>query len=302
MSDEHAFFTATGLEFLPLPTARGGWSADMITGPAVTGLTARALETAHSAAGFHPARLTVDLCRPVRNRPLTVVTTSVREGNRIRVADAELLQDGETVARGSVVLLKRSCPPPGTVWQRPGLPGSPPPHLVDDLSVPPGSAWFGSDDHPAGWSTDRTEHQGPSRKRMWQRPSNIVAGEELTPFIRAAIVGDATNLMTNWGTAGVGYINADLTLALARLPDGAEIGLESDNHLSADGISVGTATMFDRHGPVGTCTVSALANEGRQIDFASQRPKCTRASRKEHPKPGTSVYADPDGPRSLSAN
>lgn len=76
-----------------LPTPTGIWSIDMLTGPAVTGLAARALETSHSADGLRPARLTVDLCRRARMRPLTVVITSVREGNRIRIADTELLQD-----------------------------------------------------------------------------------------------------------------------------------------------------------------------------------------------------------------
>ncbi len=57
------------------------------------------------------------------------------------------------------------------------------------------------------------------------------------------MVGETTSLMTNWGTAGIGFINADLTLALSRLPEGPEIGIEADNHLSVDGISVGSTTM-----------------------------------------------------------
>lgn len=75
--------------------------------------------------------------------------------------------------------------------------------------------------------------------------------------------------MTNWGTAGVGFINTDLTLVFSRLPEGPEIGIEADNHISADGISVGSATLFDRRGAVGTCVVSALANVRRQVDCTS---------------------------------
>lgn len=54
--------------------------------------------------------------------------------------------------------------------------------------------------------------------------------------------------LTNWGTAGVGFINVDLTLVLARLPQGLELGLEADNHISDAGVAVGTATLYDRQG------------------------------------------------------
>ena len=34
-----------------------------------------------------------------------------------------------------------------------------------------------------------------------------------------------------------------------------------------DGIAVGTATVFDREGPIGTSTVTSLANARRSVDF-----------------------------------
>lgn len=75
-------------------------------------------------------------------------------------------------------------------------------------------------------------------------------------------------MMTNWGSEGIGFINTDLTLALARPAIGPEIGLEADSHISADGIAVGSATLFDRSGSFGTCMVTALSNADRQVDFA----------------------------------
>ena len=49
------------------------------------------------------------------------------------------------------------------------------------------------------------------------------------------------------------------------MPDGVDIGLEADNHLSRNGIAAGTATLFDRHGSFGTAMIPAVANAARQI-------------------------------------
>ncbi|NMM92254.1 hypothetical protein B2J88_49825, partial [Rhodococcus sp. SRB_17] len=79
------------------------------------------------------------------------------------------------------------------------------------------------------------------------------------------------NLVCHWGSEGAGYINADMTLTLSRLPLGYELGLRADNTIATEGISIGTATLYDRTGPLGTCVVTAVSNARRQIDFASSQ-------------------------------
>ncbi|MFC9432841.1 thioesterase family protein [Nocardia sp. NPDC057030] len=259
----YGFFEATAHGFEPLPFAASAWSPTMINGPAVCGLMARALERQHCATGFQPARLTVDLFRPTLAKPVTVVTELVRDGRRIRVADAALMQGGVDVARATVVFLKRSIQPPGQLWTRTELPRPPSVPVATEVTRP----LFGSDAHADGWSAEIGEHQNDSRKRMWQVPMPVLEGEPPSPFVGAVVIGEATSLMTNWGSAGVGFINTDMTLALARPPVGAEIGVEADSHLSADGVAVGSATLFDRTGPFGTCVVTALSNADRQVDF-----------------------------------
>ena len=69
------------------------------------------------------------------------------------------------------------------------------------------------------------------------------------------------------GTAGVGFINGDLTVALARMPVDDWIGVQADSHVDADGIAVGTATLYDRAGAFGSGMVTAIANPAAQIDF-----------------------------------
>jgi len=57
----------------------------------------------------------------------------------------------------------------------------------------------------------------------------LVTGEPMTLFQRAAITADTTNQVCHWGTAGAGYINADVTMTLTRLPVGYEVGMKADN-------------------------------------------------------------------------
>ncbi|WP_054816583.1 acyl-CoA thioesterase domain-containing protein [Nocardia arizonensis] len=262
-----AFFEQTELGFEPLAYAASAWARDMVNGPAICALLARSLEIEYGASAFTPSRLTVDLFRPVLRRPLTVRTAIVRDGNRIRVADAELVQEGAAVARASAVFLRRSQQPPGELWTRTDLPKPPP---ADLLGVPGRPLW-GSDEHPDGWSGELSEHQNGSRKRCWQTPVPTVLGQPLSPFAAAATIGESASLMTNWSSVGVGFINADLTIALTRAVEGTAIGVEGDSHLSVDGISVGAATLFDRAGAFGSSIVTAVANAQRTVDFAEER-------------------------------
>ncbi|KAA0023660.1 thioesterase family protein [Antrihabitans cavernicola] len=234
----------------------------MITGPATCGIVARELENAFGTADFVPARLTVDLFRAGMMSETTVTTTSVRDGRRIKVADASVLQGGVEIARATLVLLRTSEEPPGEVW------------VPDDRPIPPNAEpstepgfWWGSDDHPDGWTQSMRAQHNAGRKRMWGRQIGVVSGEEPSQFVRCAMAAESTSLMSNWGTLGVGFINADMTMALARLPIGPDIGLEADNHISTAGVAVGSATLFDRHGSFGSCVITAVANPQAQVTF-----------------------------------
>ena len=268
---ERSFFTLDESgAYLPTRYARSAWSETMVNGPAVVVAAARALESEHGAEDFHPARLTVDLFSPVRTEPLVAVTEEVRSGNRIRVADVTMLQDGKAVARGTLVQLRRGEQPRGQVW-RSGRRVAPPAEADPEQSSPGSNVFFGSGDSDESWSRDMGAHQNDQRKRFWHHPLDVVAGEDATPFQRAVTLAESTSLMSHWGDEGIGFINADLTVALARLPRSGDIGIEADEHLSDAGVAVGSASLFDRDGVFGTGTVVAVSNAGRQIDFRTRR-------------------------------
>jgi hypothetical protein len=260
MTARPAHFTQTAPDrFLPTSNAQSHWGEDHLNGPALVALVARALEEAHGVDDFMPARLTVDLFKAARGVETIATTRLVRDGRRVRNSECELIQDGVVVVRAVLVQYRRSSAPRGEEWSA-SMDFTPPP---EGDGLRPMS--IGSDD--GGWSHAIADHQNTSRKRTFNRTVDVVSGATNTPFVNAAMAAEGTSLVTNLGSAGVGYINGDLTVALARLPLGDWIGVQADSHWVADGRGVGTATLFDHSGPFGSGTVTAISNPAAQIDF-----------------------------------
>lgn len=255
--------------FVPTGYAQSHWGDDHLNGPALVGLVARCLETTFGDPDFLPARLTVDLFKAARGVPTVVELAMVRDGRRVRTAECELIQDGVAVVRATLVQYRLSGPPHGEEWV--GAAEFDMPVERDEVR----GLRVGSD--AMGWTGAIADHQNASRKRMLNRPIDVVEGVRNSPFVRVAMVAEGTSLVTNLGTAGVGYINGDLTVALARLPRDEWIGIQADSHWAADGIAVGTSTLFDSHGPIGSGMVTAISNAAVQIDFRNDRfPERTR--------------------------
>ncbi|MET0704716.1 MAG: acyl-CoA thioesterase domain-containing protein [Mycobacterium sp.] len=265
MTDRPAHFEPKDGHFLPQKYANSHWGDDHLNGPAIVGLAARTMEIAYGSPEFMPTRLTVDLFKAARNQPTEVRTRLVRDGRRVRNAECEVAQGDTTVARATLVLYRRSSAPPGEQWA-PATDFSFPAdvHSDTDESVLP---YTGSDE--VGWTRKVGDHQNSSRTRFLDKAIDVVAGQPNSPFVKAAMLAESTSLTTNLGTHGIGYINGDLTVALARLPMSDWVGVQAESHWAADGIAVGTATLFDTAGPFGTGVITAVANPAVQIDFTT---------------------------------
>jgi acyl-CoA thioesterase len=255
-----ALFTVDGDSYVPGVMTRGPWGV-ALGGQVVGGLLGWGIERSGIDAEFQPARLTVDLLRPVLPEPVQIQTSVQREGRRIKLVDGTLVQNGRTVARASALFLRRGEHPDGEVWSGPV---EMPPLPASSDGMPADMPFFiwgygttlgGSPGIAAGeWE------QSHSQKFAWTRLFRpMVYGHPLTPFTRLAFVGDITSSLTHWGTGGLRYINADYTVTASRLPDGEYIGLAAQSHYGAAGVATGSATLFDRHGPIGTSSALALA-------------------------------------------
>ncbi|WP_395309096.1 thioesterase family protein [Mycobacterium sp. AMU20-3851] len=252
-----AYFFADGDTFVPTDIAQGPWGAT-ISGNVLGGLLGFVLDREHGDPAFQPARLTVDLFRPAALAPLAVRTETVRAGRRIKVVDAHAIQDGALVARASVVLLRRGPAGPTDIWTSP-MP----------IPDPPGEDHVGGGTpmelvaHGAGSSIDLSAWRYTGPKHIWvHNVTPLVGGEPMTPFTRAAMAGDVVSSLTNFGPEGLAYINADYTLTLSRLPVSTDIGLSALTHYSDAGVATGSATLFDRSGPIGSGMATALLSPG----------------------------------------
>ncbi len=257
-----SFFTADDADTLtPTDVARSLWSADQMHGVAISGAMARGIEKAVTRTDLRPARYTLDMFRPASMAPFTVETTIVRDGKRICLVDAHLLQEGEIKIRASAIFLKPTEDPDGQVWQPSD---NPTPPLEVPVLTEPTVPWFASD---MPWSQNFGDHQNAGRKQTWQYGVPVVANEVPSPFQAVASIADGTTMACNWGSKGVQYINTDITLTLSRLPSSLEIGLRGERWSGHDGIAVGVATVYDREGVVGQSMVTSLNNARRSVDF-----------------------------------
>ncbi len=270
MTDPISFFTRgdDADTLVPAPLACSMWSDDQMHGVALSGALAWAAERELAAAGrtdLRPARWAVDLFKPARMVPCTLTAEVEREGRRICLVDVILSQDGERVARGTATFLKPSATTDGEVWAPNERPAPPPVDVVPPATEPRAPYVASS----VGWSQDFLAHQNADRKTTWSTAVPVVPDEPLTGFQAAASTADGASMVTNWGTRGVEYINTDITMTLAREPEGIEIGLVATDRVEHDGIAVGTAAIFDRRGPLGTVMVAALANARRAVDMGA---------------------------------
>ena len=264
----------------PTINARGPWDPKSLHGRVIAGLIAHEGETNHNTPEeleeLQAARITVDLFRMPPMAPLMVRGEVIRAGRRIKVIDVHITTDNPDrgvieIGRGSVVMLKRSENPPGTVWSLPEwdlqapeedvpmpdeLQGSslarkhlPMWQTIDVEGVPPGRKS----------ESDNQEHE-ITRRRAWVRETHdLIAGEPTSQLVRIVQVADFANPFANSGTDGLNFINADVSLYLQRNPVGSWIGIESSYHGADDGVSVGTVGLYDKQGKIGTSTVCGVA-------------------------------------------
>jgi hypothetical protein len=264
-----AYFTISrseGVEILePQQRARSGWG-EQIRGTAVSGALARA--TDREAAGLarddlRLSRWSVDMFRAAGMKPSVTRVHRVREGRRLCLLDAVLEQDGVAVARSRALFLQRGATPAGRVWSREPVDLAPPAEVVP---LAPEVRVYHTDS--GGWTDVAEKHQSAERKRTWHLPLQLVDGEEPSPMQAVATVADVTNMVSNWGSDGVQYINVDVDLALARMPRMDGFGLVAEQRFDCDGVAVGSAVVFDRDGAFGFTSVTALANADRSVDIA----------------------------------
>jgi hypothetical protein len=225
-------------------------------GSAPSALVTWAAERMPTPVPMNIARVTIDLMRPVPVAPLTIATEVLREGRKIQLCAVKLFADGVQVVGATVLKIKQQSQPlPDDVQDLPVTLPSPEASLVEDghgatspfagmVSMRAARGRFGQAGAGAIWF--RLDHP-------------LVEGEAVSQAMRAVVAADFSN-----GTASTldfrawTYINADLTVSLARQPVGDWILLDGESWIGPDGAGLAMSRLTDRQGYFGRAVQSLV--------------------------------------------
>lgn len=273
-----AYFTEDAGRFIPTEAAGGYWRPNTLGGRFVGGLLGLGLERAYGEADLVPARLCVDLIKMAPKAPLQVATQVVRQGRRLLLAEAQLVADGDVVARANCLYLRATENPESPTPQSPNW-RVPSPHQLSPQ------------DQNAHWEirpipAERRDTADAPRRRLataadactssnppvlgplspfearqaWVRESRpLVEGEAHTPFVRVALAADFASPMAHSSLGSIDYVNSDFTVYMHRLPATEWLGFDMVRHHALSGVAVGECWLYDEMGPLGTINVAAVA-------------------------------------------
>lgn len=256
---ESLFEPVEGGAWLPTDWTRGPWSPQALHGGPVAALLAGVAEEAGGDdVPWLPARLTVELLRPVPLAPLAASASVARPGRKVQLVDASLsTADGTVVATARLLRIREAdVPAPVTT----GL--DPPPF------PPAATVALGEMEAPyEAYHSHGTEHRfaeggfdrlGPCTD--WIRLTvPVVPGVEPTPLQRVAAAADFGNgisAVADFTTTT--FINPDLTIHLHRPPAGDWVCLEAVTWMEERGIALAESRLWDERGPIGRSLQSLL--------------------------------------------
>jgi len=238
------------------PNAAGPWDPSMQHGSAPAALVVWAAEAIPTPVPMRIARVTIDLMRPVPLAPLTLKTEVLRAGRKIQLCNVSLLAGAAAVVNATVLKIKtQTLSLPSDLAQEPvALP--PPDRSPED------PAKFSSSPFVAGMSlrAARGQFGAPGPGAIWYRVERpLVEGFAVSPAMRAVVAADFCN-----GTSAAldfrewTFINADLTVSLAREPVGEWVLLDAESWIGPDGAGLAMARLADRSGYFGRAVQSLV--------------------------------------------
>lgn len=238
------------------PLAGGPWDPLMQHGSAPSALIVAVAEAVPTAVPMRVARLTVDLMRPIPVAPLDIRTEVLREGRKIQLCNIDLIADGKLAVRGTVLKIRReSNELPDTAASEPV---TLPPHAEGraakgKITENPFMSCLSMSVVKGGFNT-------PGPGAIWfrlERP--MIEGQANSAAMRAVVAADFCN-----GSSSVldfrawTFINADLSVFLARDPIGDWVLLDAETWLGPDGGGIACARLGDARGYFGRAAQSIL--------------------------------------------
>jgi hypothetical protein len=257
-----ALFRRDGDHWLPSDVTRGPWSPTAMHGGPVAALLAHATERVTAPGPMHPARLTIELMRPVPLVPLTIDAGVLRPGKKVQWVEAWLSADGTRVARATLLRIRREdiAWPSRVAGGDTGMP-----HPGPESGAAARAPW--TDDYPPAYHSHATEHRvvrgawgalGPTTDWVRLR-SPVVAGETPSPLERVAAVADFGNgISSALPFESHRFINPDLTITLHRVPATEWVCLDAVTFPERHGVGVAESVLYDERGRIGHAAQTLL--------------------------------------------
>jgi acyl-Coa thioesterase superfamily protein/acyl-CoA thioesterase superfamily protein len=254
-----AIYRVDGTKVEVSPNAAGPWDPRMQHGSAPAALCVWAAEVIPAPVEMRIARVTVDLMRPVPLAALTLHTEVLRTGRKIQLCAVRLLADGVVVVAASVLKVRRRpMPLPSDIAELPVvLPGP-------DQS-PEDPAQFSNSPFVTGMQlrAARGTFGVPGPGAIWYRVVRpLVEGFGVSQTMRAVVAADFCN-----GTSAALdfrqwiFLNADLTVSMAREPVGEWVLLDAETWIGPEGTGLSMARLADERGYFGRAVESLVVEK-----------------------------------------
>jgi hypothetical protein len=252
-----AIFRVDGARVVTSPHAAGPWDPNMQHGGAPASLVVWAAERIPAPAPMQIARVTVDLMRPVPVAELALETEVLREGRKIQLCAVRLLADGKLAVAATVLKIRCEAQP-----------------LPDDIVEPrldvaaPEQSRIEPQNSPFGLGVTiraaRGRFGGVGPGAIWYRADrSVVEGSSISQAMRVAVASDFCNACSALDFREWTFLNADLSISMAREPVGEWILLDAVSWIGPDGAGLATARLADTQGYFGRCAQTLVIEKRR---------------------------------------
>jgi hypothetical protein len=210
-------------------------------------LLVREFEQLPGAWPFVVVRHTVEIMGPVPLADVTIESRVVRSGRSVEMIEGELSAAGRVALRARAWRIRKSALelPADAIGTEP-----PPPMPDHDIELP--DSWtaplltaFQMRFVRGGW-------REPGPATVWARLRvALVAGEEPSPLQRLLVLADSGNGISNaLPPSRFVFINPELTVHLARYPQGEWMCLDAETVADPSGFGLAYSSMYDEAGLV----------------------------------------------------
>jgi hypothetical protein len=184
--------------------------------------------------------------------PLRLESEVLREGRKIQLCAVRLLADGKLTVGATVLKIRRQ------VQSLPDDIVEPPLDVIapEQSRVEPQNSPFGSG---VAIRAARGRFGGPGPGAIWYRADRpLIEGSAISAAMRAAAASDFCNASSALDWQKWTFLNADLTVSMAREPVGEWILLDAVSWIGPDGAGLATARLADTRGYFGRCAQSLV--------------------------------------------